>query len=102
MPLSARGENHLVAEFPLRKPGELEGGCGHSLLAGQVDECLPALVGEVTVDLEAFADSFDYLTIDVVQGGAAGDKVLGGFLIAHTDLEPLVAAQVIFVRRSSQ
>ena len=28
-------------------------------------------------------------------GGAARDKVLGGFLIAHSDLEPLVAAQVI-------
>jgi hypothetical protein len=32
---------------------------------------------------------------DVVQSGAAGDKVLGGFLISYAHLEPLVAAQVI-------
>ena len=53
------------------------------------------LVGEVAVDLEVLTDSFDCLETDVVKGGAAGDEVLGGFLIAHAYLEPLVAAQVI-------
>src|SRR5208283_5279012 len=92
----------LEADIPLRKPGELDGGCGHGLLtgglggcAGRIDGGFPSLVDEVAVDLEILADSFDDLKIDVVQGGAAGDKVLGGFLISYAQLEPLVAVEVI-------
>ena len=71
----------------------MDGGRGHGLLAGKVDGGLPALVGEVAVNLEVLADSFDDLKTDVVQSGATGgigggagnvvcaarDKVLGGF-----------------------
>src|ERR1035437_6273990 len=65
------------------------------MLTGEVNGSLPALVGKIAVDLEVLADALDRLEVDVVQGGAAGDKVLGGLLIAHAHLEPFVAAQMI-------
>ena len=83
--------------LPLRKPGELDGGGGHGLLAASfdIDRSLPVLVSKVAVDFEVFADPLDHLEVDVVQGGAARDKVLGGFLIAYPKLKPFIAAQVI-------
>ena len=65
------------ADLALREPGELDGGGGHGLLAGKVDGSLPVLVGEVAVDLEVLADALDHLEVDVVQGGAAGDRIGG-------------------------
>src|ERR1035437_323570 len=37
----------LEADFPLRKPCELDSGGGHGLLAGKIDGSLPVLVGKV-------------------------------------------------------
>ena len=73
----------------------MDGGCGYCLLAGKVDWGLPMFVGKVTVDLEVLANALDDLKVDVVQGGAAGDEVLGGFLISRVHLEPFVTAEVV-------
>ena len=66
----------LEADFPLREPGEPEGGCGYGLLAGKVDGSFPVLVGEIAGDFELPPNAFDHLEIDLVEGGSAWDKVL--------------------------
>src|ERR1035437_5694066 len=99
---AANPNRFLESDLPLRKPGELDSGGGHGLLAGKVgggaggvDGSFPVFQGEVAVDLEVLANALDRLEVDVIQGGAAWDEVRGGFLIAQTDLEQFIAAQVI-------
>ena len=52
-------------------------------------------VGEVAVDLEVLANALNDLEVDVVECGSAGDEVFSGFLIADSELDPLIAAQVV-------
>ena len=56
----------LEADLPLWKPGELDSGGGHGLLARHIDRRLPALVGKIAVDLEVLACALDRLEVDVV------------------------------------
>src|ERR1017187_2444074 len=103
MPAAAEVSNtFLKADLPLREPGELDGSGGHGLLAGRVggdtggvDGSFPVFIGKVAVDLEILSDALDHLEVDVVQSGATWYEKRGGFLVAHTRLEPFVAAQVI-------
>ena len=51
--------------------------------------------GKVALHLDVLAKALDGLDVEVVQRGAAGDEVLARLLIAHRELHPFVAAQVI-------
>ena len=76
----------LEADLPLRKPCELDGGVGHRLLARKVDRGFPVLVSEVAVYFEILTNAFNDLKVEVVERGAARDKVFGRPLSTHTRL----------------
>ena len=65
------------------------------MLTREIDWGLPFRDAEVAVDLEVLADSLNDPEIDVVDGGAALDEVLGSLLISDAYLNQLVAAKVI-------
>jgi len=86
--------HHLEAHFAFWEPCELNrGGCDR-LPAGEIDWCFPLFQSEVAVHFEVLAEALNRLKVDVVQGGAAWDEVLGCLLIAQAHLEPFIAAQV--------
>lgn len=96
-----RSFDDLEGEAGFGEPGELDGGVGHSVErggvggdAGVVDGGGPVLEVELAVEFELGAEALDDLEAEIVEGGAAGDEVLGDFLIAIVDLKVFVATEV--------
>ena len=53
------------------------------------------LVDEFAVYLEIFTDALNHLEVDVVYSRSAGNEIFCGFLIADSDLNPFITAQVV-------
>ena len=79
----------------LRKPDKPNGGVSHRLHARQIEGGLVPLIREVAIEFKVATKALNYIEIQVVEGSASGDEILCGFLRAQSELEPLIAAQMI-------
>ncbi len=85
----------LKADLALRKPSELKRCRSHGLLARQIDWRLVVFEGKVTFQFEIVAKTLNHLEINIVECCSARNEILRGLLMAHSGLDPLIAAQVV-------
>ena len=95
-PLSANGFSPAL-EPPIQAgiPGELEGGAGIGLQPGLVERNQPALILHVGLDFNIGSQALYQVEAEVVLGSAAGNEVLGSFVIAVRNLQPFPGGEMV-------